>query len=110
MQASTTTRDVGLRGPLTPGPAVAERRAPDLLPSHDAVHGRGATTWTAALVASIARTAWLSAVVTLAFLGGAFGSTVARGHSITAALPWLLIGGGVWLVIALTWALVRHRR
>jgi hypothetical protein len=110
MQASTTTRDVGLRGPLAPGPAVAERRAADLLPSHDAVRGRGATTWTAALVASVARTAWLSAVVTLAFLGGAFGSTVARGHSITAALPWLLIGGAVWLVIALTWALVRHRR
>jgi hypothetical protein len=49
-------------------------------------------------------------VVTLAFLGGAFGATVARGRPITAALPWLLIGGAVWLVIALTWALVRHRR
>src|SRR5438270_13666119 len=110
MQASTTTRDVGLRGPLTPGPAVAERRAPDLLPSPDAVHGRGATAWTAALVASLARTTWLSAVVTLAFLGGAFGSTVARGHSVTTALPWVLIGGAVWLVIALTWALLRHRR
>jgi hypothetical protein len=61
-------------------------------------------------VASVARTAWLSAVVTLAFLGGAFGATVARGRPITAALPWLLIGGAVWLVIALTWALVRHRR
>jgi len=108
--ASTTTRDVGVRGPLAPGPALAERRAPDVLPSPDAAPGRGATAWTAALVATVARTSWLSAVVTLAFLGGAFGATVARGGSITAALAWLLIGGSVWLLIALTWTLARRHR
>jgi hypothetical protein len=110
MQAWTDAREVGVRGPLAPGPAVAERRAADVLPTHDVARGRGATTWTAALVASVARTAWLSAVVTLAFLGGAFGVTVARGGSLTASLPWVLGGGGVWLVVALTWTLVRHRR
>ena len=110
VQAWTTARDVGVRGPLAPGPAVAERRAADVLPSDHATPGRGATTWTAALVASVARTGWLSAVVTIAFLGGAFGSTVARGASLTRALPWVLIGGAVWLLIAVTWTLLRRRR
>jgi hypothetical protein len=110
VQAWTTARDVGVRGPLAPGPAVAERRATDVLPSDHAVPGRGATTWTAALVASVARTGWLSAVVTVAFLGGAFGATVARGRSLTAALPWLLLGGGVWLLIAVTWTVLRRQR
>jgi len=80
------------------------------LPSDHATPGRGATTWTAALVASVARTGWLSAVLTIAFLGGAFAATMARGAPLTRALPWLLIGGAVWLLIAVTWTLLRRRR
>ena len=109
VQAWTTARDVGVRGPLAPGPAVAERRAADVLPSDHATPGRGATTWTAALVASVARTGWLAAVTTLAFLGGALGATVADGRSPSAAVPWVLIGAGLWLTIAVTWALIRRR-
>jgi hypothetical protein len=110
VQAWTTPRDVGVRGPLAPGPAVAERRAADVLPAAGATHGRGAAHWTAALVASVARTVWLSAVLTVAFLGGAFVANWAGGRSVTAAAPWVLIGGGGWLVIALTWTLLRRTR
>ena len=99
---------MGLRGPLAPGPAVAERRASDVLPP--ATQAPGATGWTAALVASVARTAWLAAVLTVAFLAGTFGATLASGGSVTSALPWALTGGGVWLAIALVWTLVRRRR
>jgi hypothetical protein len=85
---------------------VAERRANDVLP----VSGRGASTWVAALVASLARTGWLAAVVTGAFLAGAFGATWAGGRSVTAAVPWALVGGGIWLVLALTWIVLRAKR
>jgi hypothetical protein len=97
---------LGIRGPLAPKPAVAERRATDVLP----VPGRGASTWVAPLVASLARTGWLAAVVTAAFLAGTFGATWARGNSVTAAAPWALIGGGIWLVLALAWTVVRAKR
>jgi hypothetical protein len=99
---------VGLRGPLAPGPAVAERRASDVLPA--AVHARSAGEWTAALVATVARTAWLAAVLTAAFLAGVFGATLVQGGSVSDALPWALIGGGVWLAVALIWTLLRQRR
>ncbi|MBV8982791.1 MAG: hypothetical protein JO086_17980 [Acidimicrobiia bacterium] len=110
MQAWTATRDADVRGPLAPGPAVAERRVgDDLLPAGQAVHHHGAAAWTGALVASIARTGWIAAVTTLAFLGGAFGATVANGRSASAAAPWVLIGSGVWLLIAVAWTLLRRR-
>lgn len=109
VQAWTTSRDVGVRGPLTPGPAVAERRTDDVLPTVQAVHRHGAGAWTGALIATIARTGWIAAVTTLAFLGGAFGATVANGRSASAAVPWVLIGAGLWLLIALTWTLLRRR-
>jgi hypothetical protein len=64
--------------------------------------------WTGALVASVARTGWLAAVVTVAFLGGALAATAASGRSLTAALPWAFVGGGLWLVISLTWTLIRR--
>ena len=109
VQAWTTPRDIAVRGPLAPGPAVAERRD-DMLPA-DHVRGRhGAVAWTAALIASVARTGWLAAVTTLAFLGGAFVATAIDGQSASAALPWVLIGAGLWLVIAITWALIARRR
>jgi len=102
---------VAVRGPFAPGPAVAERRpaTDDVLPRAEAPHRHGAVAWTAALVASVARTGWLAAVTTLAFVGGAFLSTVIDGRSPSAAVPWVLIGGGLWLVVAATWALLRRR-
>ena len=107
VQVSTTASDVGVRGPLAPGPAVAERRD-DLLPGGVAER-RGAVAWTPALIASVARSGWLAAVTTLAFLGGAFAATAAGGQSPSSAAPWILLGGGLWLVIALTWTLLRRR-
>ena len=110
VQTWTTTRDVGVRGPLAPGPAVAERRhADDVLPVEHVGDPHSAAVWTLALLASVARTGWLAAVTTLAFLGGALGATVADGRSPTAAVPWVLIGAGLWLVVAVTWALIRRR-
>jgi hypothetical protein len=109
MQAWTTARNTTLRGPLTPGPAVAERRATDVLPAEHVGHRHGAAAWTAALVASIARTGWLAAVTTLAFVGGAFGATLVDGRSPSAALPWVLIGGGLWLLVAATWTFISRR-
>ncbi|MBV8161211.1 MAG: hypothetical protein JO265_09830 [Acidimicrobiia bacterium] len=113
MQAWTTPRDVGVRGPLAPGPAVAERRAADVLPADHPDqrhrHSRGPAGWTVALVATVARTGWLAAVTTLAFLGGVFGATAADGRSPSSVVPWALIGGGLWLVIAATWTLLRRR-
>lgn len=109
MQVWTTAGDVGVRGPLTPGPAVAERRD-DVLPSEQVPARHGAAAWTAALIASIARTGWLAAVTTLAFLGSAFAATAITGRSVSGSVPWILIGGGLWLVIAALWALIsRHR-
>ena len=108
MQAWTTARNVGVRGPLAPGPAVVGRRD-DVLPPEQVADRHGAAAWTAALVASVARTGWLAAVSTLAFLGGAFVATVIDGGSLTAALPWVLIGAGLWLVVAATWAIIRRR-
>lgn len=100
---------MSLRGPLTPGPAVAERRTSDVLPT--AAHARSAGQWTAALVVSIARTAWLAVVLTAVFVGGVFGSTLASGGALGSMLSWALIGAGMWFVIvALAWALLRHRR
>ena len=109
MQAWTTAHNTTLRGPLTPGPAVAERRAADVLPADHVGHRHGAVAWTAARVASVARTGWLAAVTTLAFLGGAFGATLVDGRSAGAAVPWIVIGGGLWLLIAATWAFIRRR-
>jgi len=110
VQVWTTAHNTTLRGPLTPGPAVAERRgADDVLPAAHVGHRHGAAAWTAALVASVARTGWLAAVTTLAFLGGAFGATLAGGRSPSAAVPWVLIGAGLWLLIAATWTLIRRR-
>ena len=110
MQAWTTTRDVvGVRGPLAPGPAVAERRD-DVLPADHVDQRHGAAAWTAALVASIARTGWLPAVVTIAFVGAGFASTAVAGESLRAAVPWVLLGGGVWLLIAVAWTLLRRGR
>jgi hypothetical protein len=110
VQAWTTAHNATLRGPLTPGPAVAERRAADdVLPAVHVGHRHGAVAWTAALVASVARTGWLAAVTTLAFLGGAFGATLANGRSASAALPWVLIGAGLWLLVAATWAFISRR-
>jgi hypothetical protein len=108
MEAWTTPPDVGVRGPLAPRPAVAERRAADVLPSDSS--GRGASMWVVTLVASAARTAWLAAVLTAAFLAGTFGATWARGRSVASAAPWALAGGAVWLAMTLTWTFVRARR
>ena len=100
---------MGARGPLAPGPAVVERRD-DVLPADRvAVQRLGAVAWTGALVASIARSGWLAAVTTLAFLGGAFAATAAGNRPLSAAVPWILIGGGLWLLIAVTWTLLRRR-
>jgi len=107
VQAWTTARDVRLRGPLTPGPAVAERRD-DVLPVDHVAQRHGAAAWTAALVASIARTGWLPAVVTITFVGAALAATAVAGRSMSAAVPWVLIGGGLWLLIAVTWTLLRR--
>jgi hypothetical protein len=111
VQAWTSTRDVAVRGPFAPGPAVAERRptTDDVLPAPQVAHRHGAIAWTAALVASVARTGWLAAVTTLAFLAGAFGATLVDGRSPSAAVPWVLIGGGAWLLIAVAWALLKRR-
>ena len=87
---------------------MAERRAADVLPSDHATTGRGATTWTAALVASVARTGWLSAVVTIAFLGGAFGATWAGGQSVGGAALWILMGAGVWLALSVLYSALRR--
>ena len=97
-----------MRGPLAPGPAVAERRD-DLLPSDEVAHRHGAAAWTAALVASVARTGWLPAVVTIAFVGAAFAATAVAGQSVSAAVPWVLLGGGIWLLVAVTWTLLKRR-
>jgi hypothetical protein len=109
VQASTTAQKTTLRGPLTPGPAVAERRAADVLPAEHVAHRHGAAAWTAALVASFARTAWLAALTTLAFVAGAFLATAVDGRSPGGAVAWVLIGGGLWLVIAVTWTFLRRR-
>jgi hypothetical protein len=111
VQAWTTTRDVAVRGPFAPGPAVAERRptTDDVLPAPQVAHRHGAVAWTAALVASVARTGWLTAVTTVAFLAGAFVATLVEGRSPSAAVPWVLIGGGAWLLIAVTWTLLKRR-
>jgi hypothetical protein len=109
VQAWTAGRDVGVRGPLAPGPAVAERRAADVLPAEHVGNPHSAAVWTLALVASIARTGWLAAVTTLAFVGGSFGATLVDGRSASAAVPWVLIGAGLWLLIAVTWTLIRRR-
>ena len=110
VQAWTDTRDVGVRGPLAPGPAVVERRhADDVLPVNHVGEPHSAAVWTLALLASMARTGWLAALTTLAFVGGAFGATVIAGRSSSAAVPWVLIGAGLWLVVAVTWALIRRR-
>jgi len=109
MQAWTATREVGTRGPLAPGPAVAERRD-DVLPADQAVAHHGAAGWTAALIASIARTGWLAVVTTLAFVGAAFAATAIDGQSMNHSVSWILIGGGLWLVIAVTWTLISRRR
>ena len=60
-------------------------------------------------MASVARTGWLAAVTTLAFLAGAFVATLVDGRSPSAAVPWVLIGGGVWLLIAVAWTLLKRR-
>ena len=110
MQAWTATREVNARGPLAPGPAVAERRATDdVLPAGQVVHRHGAMAWTGALIASFARTGWIAAVTTLAFRGGAFGANAANGRSASAAVPWVLGGAGLWLLLAATWTLLRRR-
>ncbi len=109
VQAWTTARNTALRGPLTPGPAVAERRAADVLPADHVEHRHGAAAWTAALVASVARTGWLAALTTLAFSAAALGATAVNGRSVSAAVPWVLIGAGLWLVLAVTWTLLRRR-
>jgi hypothetical protein len=57
----------------------------------------------------VARTGWLAAVTTLAFVGGAFAATVVDGRSLSASVPWILIGGGLWLLVAATWAFIRRR-
>ena len=90
---------------------MAERRATDVLPVQDveAQHRHGAAAWTAALVASIARTGWLAAVTTLAFVGSAFAATAVARQSVGAAVPWVLMGGGLWLLVAVTWTLIRRR-
>jgi len=59
-------------------------------------------------VASVARTGWLPAVVTITFVGAALAATAVAGRSVSAALPWILVGGGLWLLIAVTWTLLRR--
>jgi hypothetical protein len=66
--------------------------------------------WVFHLVASVARSAWLAAVLTGAFLAGTFGATWARGRSVASSAPWALAGGAVWLALTLTWTFVRARR
>jgi hypothetical protein len=107
VQATSPSADVVLRGSIAPGPAVAERRASDVLPP--AAHARGASAWTLALLTSVARTTWVAVTLTLVFLASAVVATWASGRSVTAALPWTLIGAGLWLVITLTWTLIRRR-
>jgi hypothetical protein len=80
-----------------------------VLPAEGVEDRHGAAAWTAALVASVARTGWLAAVTTLAFVGGALVATAVDGRSPSAAVPWVLIGGGLWLLIAVTWTVLRRR-
>ena len=87
---------------------MAERRD-DLLPPDGLAERHGAVAWTGALIATVARSGWLAAVTTLAFLGGAFAATAADSRSLNGAAPWILIGGGLWLLIAVTWTLLRRR-
>jgi hypothetical protein len=60
-------------------------------------------------VASIARTGWLAAVTTLAFVGSSFGATALTGQSVSAAVPWVLAGAGLWLLGAVCWTLIARR-
>ena len=99
---------MGARSPLAPNPAVAERRASDVLPADHSAPGT--STWVAALVAAVARTGWLAVLLAVAFLAGSFGVTWARGRSLTSATPWALIGGGGWLALALVWSVIRAKR
>src|SRR5438067_7611676 len=90
------------------GPAVARRRASDVLPVGPAIEERGRRNWALALVATVARTTWLAAVLTVAFLGGAFGATWAGGHSVGGAALWILMGAGVWLALSVLYSALRR--
>jgi len=112
VQRFSAPADVGLRRPLAAparAPAVAQRRAADVLPVGPAIAERGRRTWTAALVATVARTGWLAVVLAAAFVGGTFLGAAVRGQSVTGAAPWAGMGGGVWLVVSLAWTILRRR-
>jgi hypothetical protein len=101
--------DIGVRPPLAPaGPTMAQRRAIDVLPVGPAIEERGRRNWALALVATVARTTRLAAVLTAAFLGGAFGATWVGGYSVGASAPWILMGGGVWLAISVLYSALRR--
>ena len=91
------------------GPAVARRRASDVLPVGPAIEERGRRNWALALVATVARTSWLAAVLTAAFLAGGFAAILAGGRSVGTAAPWILMGSGVWLALSLVVAVLRRR-
>lgn len=109
MQRFTAPAEVGLR-PGPGGAAVAQRRASDVLPVGPAIEERGRRNWALALVATVARTSWLPVVLTVAFIAGGFGAALAGGHSLSAASPWIFMGSGVWLAVALVLNTLRHRR
>src|SRR5438067_2289053 len=89
------------------GPAVARRRASDVLPVGPAIEERGRRNWALALVAAVARTSWLAVVLTVAFLAGGFGATLAGGRSVATAAPWIVMGSGVWLAVSLLLTVLR---
>jgi len=108
VQRFTAPPEVGLR-PGPGGAAVAQRRASDVLPVGPAIEERGRRNWALALIATVARTSWLPVVLTLAFIAGGFAAVLGMGHSAGKAAPWILMGSGVWLAVALVvTALRRH--
>jgi hypothetical protein len=110
VQRFTAPPDIGLRPSAAPvGGAVAQGRASDVLPVGPAIGDRGRRNWAVALVSTVARTSWLAAVLTAAFLAGAFGATLIAGHAVGDVAPWILMGSGVWLAISLLLSVLRRR-
>jgi hypothetical protein len=118
VQSFTRPPDVGLRRPAaapTPTPAPppapsAQRRAADVLPVGPVIEERGRRNWAVALVATVARTTWLAVILALVFVGSAFGATWADGRKLSTAVAWILMGGGIWLAVALLFSALRARR
>ena len=113
MHRFTEPSDVAVRAPRAPlasgGPGLAQRRAADVLPVGPAIEERGRRNWALALVATVARSSWLAVVLTVAFLAGGFGATLAGGRSLATAAPWIVMGSGVWLAVSIVLTVLRRR-